>query len=219
MNMDTILKFNFEKKRRLKKICSIENCNNRTNGTYCSKHYHQLKRYGKIKDRTRFDKNEIIIDKDIAKILLYDNDSNIINTTIIDASDIYKINKYKIFKQGNYAYANINNKPIALHRIITDTVNVFYKRDKPIDHINGDTLDNRKENLRIVTCSQNSFNSIRQRNKTAGVRKHIQKNKYVSYQVYISVNKKQINLGYFKTKEQAKLARAIAEVKYNIFNS
>lgn len=49
MNMDTILKFNFEKKRRLKKICSIENCNNRTNGTYCSKHYHQLKDMERLK--------------------------------------------------------------------------------------------------------------------------------------------------------------------------
>ena len=55
------LKFNFNKRNRYKNICSIEGCNNSACGKYCNKHYHQIKRYGDIKTRTRFDKNEIII--------------------------------------------------------------------------------------------------------------------------------------------------------------
>nr|UWG29956.1 MAG: hypothetical protein [Bacteriophage sp.] len=55
------LKFNFNKRNRYKNICSIEGCNNSACGKYCNKHYHQIKRYGNIKTRTRFDKNEIII--------------------------------------------------------------------------------------------------------------------------------------------------------------
>lgn len=66
------LKFNFNKRNRYKNICSIEGCNNSACGKYCNKHYHQIKRYGNIKTRTRFDKNEIIINDNIAKILLYD---------------------------------------------------------------------------------------------------------------------------------------------------
>lgn len=54
------LKFNFNKRNRYKNICSIEGCNNSACGKYCNKHYHQIKRYGNIKTRTRFDKNEII---------------------------------------------------------------------------------------------------------------------------------------------------------------
>ena len=53
------LKFNFNKRNKYKNICSIEGCNNSACGKYCNKHYHQIKRYGDIKTRTRFDKNEI----------------------------------------------------------------------------------------------------------------------------------------------------------------
>lgn len=138
------LKFNFNKRNRYKNICSIEGCNNSACGKYCNKHYHQIKRYGNIKTRTRFDKNEIII--------------------------------------------------------------------------NGNCLDNRKSNLRICTISDNMYNTYRQRNNFTGVRKHIQKGKYISYQAYISINNKQINLGYFDTKEKAIAARKFAERKYNINN-
>lgn len=61
MDLDMKLKFNFNKRNRYKNICSIEGCNNSACGKYCNKHYHQIKRYGNIKTRTRFDKNEIII--------------------------------------------------------------------------------------------------------------------------------------------------------------
>lgn len=138
------LKFNFNKRNRYKNICSIEGCNNSACGKYCNKNYHQIKRYGNIKTRTRFDKNEIII--------------------------------------------------------------------------NGNCLDNRKSNLRICTISDNMYNTYRQRNNSTGVRKHIQKGKYISYQAYISINNKQINLGYFDTKEKAIAARKFTERKYNINN-
>lgn len=103
MDLDMKLKFNFNKRNRYKNICSIEGCNNSACGKYCNKHYHQIKRYGNIKTRTRFDKNEIIINDNVAKILLYNNDCNVIDYTIIDVEDINKISKYKISKCGNYA--------------------------------------------------------------------------------------------------------------------
>lgn len=135
MNLDMKLNFNFNKRNKYKNICSIEGCNNSACGKYCNKHYHQIKRYGHIKTRTRFDKNEIIINDNVAKILLYDNNCNVIDYTIIDVEDINKISKYKISKCGNYAYANINNKNVALHRIITNTINELDKIHNPIDHI------------------------------------------------------------------------------------
>ncbi len=69
--------------------------------------------------------------------LLYNNNCNVIDYTIIDTEDINKISKYKISKCGNYAYANINNKQVALHRIITNTINELDKIHNLIDHIIG----------------------------------------------------------------------------------
>lgn len=60
----------------------------------------------------------------------YNNNCNVIDYTIIDAEDINKISKYKISKCGNYAYANINNKQVALHRIITNTILELLKIQK-----------------------------------------------------------------------------------------
>lgn len=74
------LKFNFNKRNRYKNICSIEGCNNSACGKYCNKHYHQIKRYGNIKTRTRFDKNEIIInDKAVTLLCKYVKNKHIGN--------------------------------------------------------------------------------------------------------------------------------------------
>lgn len=203
-------------KRLPKNICSTEGCNRRCKGKYCTKHQHHIERYGYIKTRTRNDKNEIIIEDNIARIMLYNNSCDIIGETIIDAEDIDKIKNYKISLKGNYVYANINNKAVPLHRIVTDTERLVNKRYFPIDHIDGNTLDNRKNNLRICTISENMYNTKNHREGKCGVRKHIQKGKYISYQAYISVNGKQISLGYYRTEELARNARQEAEIKYNI---
>lgn len=155
MNLDMKLKFNFNKRNRYKNICSIEGCNNRACGKYCNKHYHQIKRYGHIKTRTRFDKNEIIINDNVAKILLYDNNCNVIDYTIIDVEDINKISKYKISKCGNYAYANINNKNVALHRIMTNTINELDKIHNPIQSLwDNDMIDSNFSFSRDVLLEQ-----------------------------------------------------------------
>lgn len=82
---------------------------------------------------------------------------------------------------------------IALHRLIIDV-----KKDEMIDHINGDTLDNRRENLRVCNNTQNQRNQkLSNRNTTGykGVSWHKKEKKWISR---IRVNNKLIHLGYFK---------------------
>lgn len=107
------LKFNFNKRNKYKNICSIEGCNNSACGKYCNKHYHQIKRYGNIKTRTRFDKNEIIINDNVAKILLYDNNCNVIDYTIIDGEEfLYTTIRCKDDKEVTLLCKYVKNKHI-----------------------------------------------------------------------------------------------------------
>ncbi len=69
-----------------------------------------------------------------------------------------------------------------------------------IDHRNGDTLDNRRKNLRVVTKNQNQQNRHhvegRSRFKGVGWCQY-------SWRAYIKVNQKFIHIGMFPTEEDA----------------
>ena len=116
---------------------------------YCNKHHRQIKTYGKPLDnnpRTTIDRNEIRINGDTAIMDIYDKNAEKIAETLIDTDDIDKI-KYIKWKLSASGY--IMNSPkfkgsnIHLSRVILNT-------DQFVDHINHNTLDNRKENLRIT---------------------------------------------------------------------
>jgi hypothetical protein len=76
-----------------------------------------------------------------------------------------------------------------------------------IDHINGNKLDNRIENLREVTNQQNQFNKRK-------VKGYYKKNNKFSSE--IKLNGKKIKLGCFETKEEAHQAYLNAKKIYHI---
>lgn len=88
--------------------------------------------------------------------------------------------------------------------------------DKPIvDHINGDPADNRKQNLRFVTCRENVLNSKIKASVTEsgvpGVTKKKSNGKWIAQ---ISVNNKRIKIGEFDELQDAIVARRQAEETY-----
>ena len=86
--------------------------------------------------------------------------------------------------------------------------------DNTIDHINGDTLDNRIENLRDVTTQENLKNQRKRcTNKSGhmGVYWHIRKEKW---QANIRVDGAKKHLGSFNVLEDAVAARQAASIKY-----
>ena len=101
---------------------------------------------------------------------------------------------------------------VALHRYIMGcTVN----DGKTVDHINRDTLDNRKCNLRICTCEGNAQNHKRRRDNTSGykgVSYWKRDNNYISQ---IGYKGKLIFLGYYDTAEEAYAAYCEASKKYH----
>jgi acid phosphatase class B len=91
-------------------------------------------------------------------------------------------------------------KVVYMHRLIMNA-----QKGEIVDHINGDTRDNRRSNLRIVNKSHNALNSPKIRNKT-GYRCVGWSNKMQKYTSRIHVNKKSIHIGYFDKAEDAAAA-------------
>ncbi len=86
--------------------------------------------------------------------------------------------------------------------------------DMEIDHIYHDEFDNRKNNLRIVTSSQNGMNKKIFKNNTSGVTGVSWNNTSQSWTASIQVNNKRIYFGNFSDFKEAVKVRKWAEEKY-----
>lgn len=84
-----------------------------------------------------------------------------------------------------------------------------------VDHINGDPLDNRKENLRVCTRSQNMCNTKINSNNKSGVKGVYWSKDRLKWCVQISIDNKTIPLGRFDNFEEAVKTRLEAEEKYH----
>lgn len=118
----------------------------------------------------------------------------------IDEDDFELIKNFSWYENdAGYAISRINNKNIRMHRFIFNLTD-----NEIVDHKNHNTLDNRKNNIRICTKKENNMNK-----KAKGV--IFTRGKYYAY---ITKNYHRINLGYYDTQEVAIKARKEAEEKY-----
>lgn len=138
---------------------------------------------------------------------------------LVDYEDYEHLKKYKWYFANGYARRNIRmangkRKIILMHRIIMNT-----PKGMETDHINGDTLDNRKCNLRICTKSKNQMNKGRVRKGTSkykGVSYYItERHKTGKWVARITVDNKTVRLGYFSTEKEAAKAYNEAAKKYH----
>lgn len=94
-----------------------------------------------------------------------------------------------------------------MHREITQA-----KEGEVVDHINHNTLDNRKINLRVCTHRQNMRNQVKPKNNTSRF-KGVNKEKG-RWRARILVDKKRLSLGMFENIFDAVFARREAEAVY-----
>ena len=183
------------------KKCKVNNCNGKHKAKgYCSKHYQQYLRCGEILDRTCKDLNEIVIYEDYAEIVIYNRQCEEIARALINLDDIDKIKDYKWYLDSKgYVY---NTKVGLLHRFIMDCPS-----DKVVDHINHNSLDNRKSNLRVCSIQQNMMNQQKQKRDTTSQYKGCywsKKNK--KWHARIKVNDKHKHIGLYDSEETAAIA-------------
>lgn len=100
-------------------------------------------------------------------------------------------------KRGEYIDGGL--RTIYMHRVLTGDV-----KGTQVDHIDCNGLNNRRNNLRLATPSENTRNIRIRRTNTSGYKGVARyKNKWVAY---IMLNRKQKHLGYFDTAEAAHAA-------------
>jgi hypothetical protein len=121
-----------------------------------------------------------------------------------------RILKPQIHKNG-YHQVNLSKKgklkSKKVHKLVA---NAFLKKVDGkiyVDHINNDKRDNRSENLRFCSSSENSKNrSISTRN-TSGAKGVSFYKRYNKWESYLMNSGKRIHIGYFSTKEEAIASR------------
>jgi hypothetical protein len=139
---------------------------------------------------------------------------------LIDEEFSYFSNiKWSIVKNNPnqvYFISYLNGKSISMHRVIMNN-----PKGLVVDHINGNTLDNRKENLRICSFVQNIYNQKKHKGKRHSKYKGVTFRKELKskpWEAFIYANRKSKRLGYFATEiEAAKAYNEIALKTYGKF--
>ena len=130
---------------------------------------------------------------------------------LVDDSDFEWINQWHWYlSDKGYAIREFKGKPINMHRLINNT-----PKGLETDHINRNRIDNRRENLRTVTKSQNAtfLRSIGKNNTSGRIGVYWRKERK-KWRVQISINKKYIYLGHFNDIKEAMTVRKNAERIY-----
>lgn len=131
---------------------------------------------------------------------------------LFDAQDFHFVNQYTWCiskdKQKNYEWVGTNIKQVSgkylyksAHRLLMNEPEGML-----VDHYDGNTLNNRKSNLRIATSHMNNQNRL-------GAKGYYEiKNKW---KAQIKVDKKKIYLGTYNTEAEARTAYLEGKKKYH----
>ena len=153
--------------------------------------------------------NEYSVSDGIVRVKLTNTDREM----LCDPDDWNRLKQYCWFLARNgYATTNVPDgdmiKP-TFHANIIDCDDSHLR-----DHINRNRLDNRKENLRVVSHETNTRNTGLSKNSTTGYKGVTVSRNRKKFIAQITVNYKNIYLGRFDTAEEAYEARIRAEEKY-----
>lgn len=129
--------------------------------------------------------------------------------TLIDDEDFAYLSRWKWCITAGYASRAeypIGSKGLA-YRVLMHRVILACPDKLQVDHINGDRLDNRRSNLRVVSASQNQWNKGTMKNNTSGHKGISWDRVNKKWRSSINVHSKYVSIGRFETIEEAVEAR------------
>ncbi len=134
---------------------------------------------------------------------------------IIDDSDALTVLRHKWHYVNGYATTAIyrpetqSQQTLSMHRMIMGSPTGL-----EVDHINGDRLDNRRENLRVCSHANNASSKRRGLNNTSRYKGVAWVKSRAKWMAYIQPKGRLINLGYYKNRHDAALAYNRAAQKW-----
>lgn len=145
------------------------------------------------------------------------NQGHLVRVDDEDYEELKEIPWYIIkYRNKNYAIGEMrSSKGIDLVRMHRHILGLKSKDGKIVDHINGDGLDNRRENLRLCSLSQNRMNSRPRIVRTSKYKGLTFIKSTGRWQVRITDKGRRLSLGCFKCEDAAATVYNLAALKYH----
>jgi len=123
----------------------------------------------------------------------------------VDDDDYDMLNKMSWYAQKDsrgklYAATDVLGDTVYMHRLITKQEGGDSNK---VDHISGNTLDNRKENLRITSTSENAMNNKKTNAPRTSKYKGVTKQPDGRWRAMIGKDNKDIHIGYYDDEDTA----------------
>jgi hypothetical protein len=180
------------------RVCAISSCDSSFEVVrgMCNKHYLRARRRGFASqvELSYRDKNEYIILDGYAEVFVTDMFANRTGSFLIDAADLWILDKTK-WRVSNNRYV-MSDRYRQLHRYLLHPPLAL-----EVDHINGNRLDNRRCNLRIVNRSENLFNKPLMPGKQIGYKGVYRDRK--NFEIKLMIDGVNVRVGRIKSADEA----------------
>lgn len=148
------------------------------------------------------------IPKDIGDYIAYSEESSTrLVWKVATAKRVKKGEEVGNINSTGYFRFNFNYRAYFVHRIVYFLCTGIDPEENQVDHIDGDTLNNKISNLRLATVKQNADNSKKRKDNVSGVTGVHWCKSAEKYRAQIN----RFELGFFCDKDEAVAVRIAAE--------
>lgn len=152
--------------------------------------------------------NQILTVDLLREFLNYDKDSGVFTWRVTNSNRAVQGKSAGCYRRDGYGRCQIDGREYLLHRLAWLYIHGSWPNGV-IDHINRNPRDNRIENLRDVSHSENRQNTLESAANRSG-KKGVSRHKSGVWRAAIQAAGKSKHIGYFATLEQAAQAYATA---------